>query len=69
MRVRLGPAISFGIYSGFIPADLIAAAKLLGMGKVAADFLKSAMERADTTASIREEEMYFLWRVRQAAKS
>jgi hypothetical protein len=62
-------AISFGIYTGFIPSDLIAAAKLLGMTKVVADFIKSTMTRTDIKESIRNEDLYFLWKVREASKS
>lgn len=61
-------AISFGVYTGIIPAHLIEAAKLLGMTKLLAEFLKSTVVRKDTRASIRNDDLYFLWRVRQAAK-
>jgi hypothetical protein len=58
-------AISFGVYTGIIPAHLVEAAKLLGMTKVIVDFLKSTMARKDNQGAIRND---FLWRVRQAAK-
>jgi hypothetical protein len=61
-------AISFGVYAGFIPSDLIAAAGVLGMGKVVADFLRSTMSRMNSADKIRSEDMYFLWKVRQLNK-
>lgn len=60
--------ISFGIYSGFIPSNLAAAATVLGFSKVAADFLETAMNKADSEDNIRNEDMYFLWKVRQLKK-
>ena len=61
-------AISFGIYAGFVPADLVAAAQALGLTKVVAELLKLTFDRTDVTKDIRNEDMYFLWRVRRAAR-
>lgn len=60
--------ISFGIYSGFIPSNLAAAATALGFSKVAADFLEMAMNKSDSEDNIRNDDMYFLWKVRQLSK-
>ena len=60
--------LSFGIYSGFIPSNLAAAATALGFTKVAADFLEMAMNKGDIEESIRNDDMYFLWKVRQLKK-
>lgn len=61
-------ALSFGIYSGFIPAELAAAATALGLSKVVADILEMAMTKSDKQETIKNEEMYFLWRVRQLSR-
>ena len=61
-------AISFGIYLGIIPAQLIEAAKLLGMTKLLAEFLKTTLSRGDVTGNIRNEDLCFLWKVRQRSR-
>lgn len=61
-------AISFGIYAGFVPADLVAGAQALGLTKVVAELGKLALDGADLTKDIRNEDMYFLWRIRRAVK-
>lgn len=61
-------AISFGIYAGFVPADLVAAAQALGLTKVVAELVKLTLEGADLTKDVRNEDMYFLWRIRRAVK-
>lgn len=61
-------AISLGIYAGFVPSELVAAAGALGLSKVVAELVELAMAKSDTEEAIRSEQMYFLWRVKRGAK-
>jgi len=56
-------AISAGFYFGFIESSLLAAAKAFGLTKIAADLVGTSAQ--DT---IRNESMYFLWKVRHRAQ-
>jgi len=56
-------AISAGFYFGFIQSSLLAAAKAFGLTKIAADLVGTSAQ--DT---IRNESMYFLWKVRHRAQ-
>jgi hypothetical protein len=60
-------AITAGFYFGFVESSLIAAAKALGLTKVAAD-LAAGMMASSGEDSIRNENMYFLWKVRHRAE-
>jgi hypothetical protein len=61
-------AISFGIYAGFVPSDLVMAAKALGLTKVVAELVGSGMKLGEIDGDVRKEEVYFLWRVRELSK-
>lgn len=61
-------SISFGIYTGFIPTELASLASGLGLAKVGAELLELSMNKSDTEESIRNEGMYFLWKVRKLEK-
>ena len=56
-------AISAGFYFGFIESSLLAAAKAFGLTKIAADLIGTSAQ--DT---IRNESMYFLWKVQHRAR-
>ncbi len=56
-------AISAGFYFGFVESSLLAAAKAFGLTRIAADFVGTAAQ--DT---IRNENMYFLWKVQHRAR-
>lgn len=60
--------ISFGTYAGLIPTEFIAGAKALGFTALAASGLKKLMAITDAKESIRNEELYFLWKVKQLAR-
>ena len=60
-------AISFGLYYGLLPEATHEAAKTLGFTKVLAEMLSKMMNDSDAEESIRGENMYFLWKIRQAA--
>jgi hypothetical protein len=59
-------AISFGVYTGFLPAELIGAAKTLGLAKVVADLSEAILAQSDSEKSVKGEQLYFLWRARQS---
>ncbi len=61
-------AISFGMYTGFVPTDLVKAAAALGMTKVLADLTTTALAARDAKTSICDEDFYFLWKVKKRAK-
>jgi hypothetical protein len=61
-------AISFGIYAGWVPAGIAAAAATLGLAKVGASLLSDGLKARERDATVRNEEYYFLWKVQGAAK-
>ena len=62
-------AITFGLFSGLIPSGLAAAAKVLGLTKVVSDLGESVLQARVDEDTIRNEDMYFLWKVRKASRS
>ena len=61
-------AISFGWYAGLLPTDLVNAATALGLIKVVAELTESTLTKSHAPDTIRDEPMYFLWRVRETMK-
>jgi hypothetical protein len=61
-------ALSVGHYFGFVESSLVNAAKALGLTKVAAD-LVACMTGSTGENAIRDENLYFLWKVRHRAQS
>jgi hypothetical protein len=61
-------AISFGMYSGLLPAQLVGAAQVLGLTKVLADLAQTALRLGSAGDTIRNQDLYFLWRVRHASQ-
>jgi len=62
-------AISFGMFTGLLPPTLVAAASALGLVKVVAELAELAMKVHDQRSEIQSDELYFLWRVRQIART
>jgi hypothetical protein len=60
-------AISVGIYAGIIPENFIAGTVAFAGAKVGAEFLGSTMTKSDVRETIRGDEMYFLWKVKELA--
>jgi hypothetical protein len=60
-------AIAFGMYTGLLPDQLAVAAQALGLAKVLADGIASAGKLVDKTEVVRNEDLFFLWKVREAA--
>jgi hypothetical protein len=61
-------AISFGMYAGFLPEQLLLAAKALGLTKVLADIGTAISRLASPEDAIRKENLFFLWKVRQLSE-
>lgn len=61
-------AITIGSYIGFLPNDIIHIARTLGLTKVAADILEAASQLRGRDEEIRQEDFYFLWRVREISR-
>jgi hypothetical protein len=62
-------AISFGLFAGLVPSGLESAAKILGLTKVIADLGESALEAKADENIVRNEDMFFLWKVREKSRS
>ena len=62
-------AISAGLYLGFLPQELVGLASALGLTKILADLTEDAMNRSDIEETVRDHDMYFLWRLQKLAKS
>jgi hypothetical protein len=59
--------ISFGVYAGFIPTDIEKLAAFVGL-KTIYDISKELLSLRDAKKNIRNEDMYFLWQVKQQSK-
>ncbi|MCC4784489.1 hypothetical protein OW495_03115 [Vibrio sp. 14N.309.X.WAT.E.F5] len=60
-----GAAIGVGAYTGMLSGDMALAAKALGLGKVAYDGVTSTLNMADITRDIRQEDYYYLWKMKR----
>ncbi|QXE86896.1 hypothetical protein KP003_00360 [Geomonas nitrogeniifigens] len=58
-------ALSFGLYTGLIPTEIIGIAKTLGLTKIVSDLIPQVMALGDADKSIRNEDLYFLWKLKQ----
>ena len=61
-------AITFGMYTGLLPAELVGAAKALGLTKILADYGQVAAQLMSPQDVIKNDDLYFLWRVRQMSR-
>lgn len=61
-------AISIGLYAGLLPSGIAAAAAALGLTKVLAELGQDLLTKRDVEEEIRQEELYFLWKVRKLAR-
>lgn len=65
--VATGVMISFGLYSGIMPTELSEMVKLYGLSKIMFDLLNNLMEIGDSIKSIRNDQMFFLWKIKNLA--
>lgn len=61
-------AIGVSAYAGLLPISLAAAAGALGFTQVLADLLSESMSGGISTEDIRNDKMFFLWRVKKEAE-
>lgn len=61
-------AITFGMYTGLLPAQLALAAKALGLTKVMADIGSGAGKLLSPEDEIKKQDLYFLWKVRRLSR-
>jgi hypothetical protein len=60
--------ISFGMYTGFVPPELAVAAQALGLTQVVAELAGSTIRGLDADQHVREDSLFFLWKVRQLSR-
>jgi len=58
-------AITFGLYTGFLPTELAGLAKALGLTKVLAELTENLMSQRKIEKVIQNEDLYFLWKVKR----
>jgi len=61
-------AIGFGMYTGLLPAQLVLAAKALGLTKVVADMAAGAGRLLSPEDAVRKEDLFFLWKIRHLSQ-
>jgi hypothetical protein len=61
--------ISFGVFTGLMPADIAQIASAIGLSKVIYDSVSKAVELSDINKSIRQEQYYFLWKIKKISNS
>lgn len=57
-------AISFGVYSGFLNADILTMASAMGLATIATA-LKKIMKKSDFEEEVKQEDLYFLWKIKK----
>lgn len=60
--------LGIGMYTGMLSAELAAAANALGITKISYDAITGFSKDLDTGKEIKQEDYYFLWRVKNLAK-
>jgi hypothetical protein len=61
-------AISTGFITGLFTSNFLAGTAAFGAVKAGADLIDDVMSSSDTEESIRDDDMYFLWKVRKLSK-
>lgn len=61
-------AISIGLYAGLLPSGMAAAATALGLTKVFAELTQKVLANREYEEEIRQDQMYFLWKVKELSK-
>jgi hypothetical protein len=66
--VGVAGAISFGLLSGLVTAEVAQIAQAVGITSFGAAFLQKLMALGDAERTIQQDDFYFLWKVRKLAK-
>lgn len=61
-------AFSVGIWSGFLNASILEAARAIGLTKILADTTTSMLSLSQQTETIESDPMYFLWKAKSLAR-
>ncbi len=61
-------AISFGLLTGLVPPNVTAIAQTIGVVKFGADLIQNVMASADQEKEIKNDQFYFLWRIKKITK-
>jgi len=61
-------AITFGLYTGLLPTELAGLAKALGITKVLAELTENIASQRKIEKVIKNEDLYFLWKVKREAE-
>jgi hypothetical protein len=60
-------ALGIGILSGIVPKSIESAVQAMGVAKIMADLAEGGLKSHQRPEAIRQDKMYFLWKVRQHA--
>lgn len=63
-----GAALSFGLYSGVVPASLAGVVKAVGLTKLIGDVVSKTGAIRGASNAVREESFYFLWRAKRLSR-
>ena len=61
-------AISAGFLTGLVTSNFLAGSMAFGSVKAGAELIDGIMSKSDSEESIKDEDMYFLWRVKKLAE-
>lgn len=67
--IGIAGVISFGIFTNIVPTDIVPFANALGLVKFGTDFIKDSIAIRDSIDSIKNENMYYLWKIKNINKS
>jgi hypothetical protein len=62
-------ALSFGLYSGVVPASLAGVVKAVGLTKLIGDGVSKVGAIRDASNAVRNESFYFLWRAKRLSRN
>jgi hypothetical protein len=62
-------ALSFGLLSGLVTAEVAQIAQAVGITSFGAAFLEKLMALGDAERAIQQEDFYYLWRVKRLSKA
>ena len=66
--VAVAGVISFGLYTGFIPAEFAELIKAVGLTKIAIDLVEKTVPVGEAVSTVKNDDLYLLWRARKLAK-
>jgi hypothetical protein len=67
--IATAAVVSFGFFTGLLTPELNAFFGAAGLSKLTYDAVKSALAKSDVQRTIRDNEMYFLWRLARQSRN